>query len=257
LGNRDVEGRSPCHTFFNKNVGKALLLHKEEVEDLQGCDADGMSITHYVAWSSQSTYLDILASIPSESMALLVTRDYLGRSAIHFAAQRGNIEVLQQLVKNHTTINCRDREGRTALHYAVESKRVEAISVLVSNGADIRALDSKGRTPLHRAAAKNNVPAINCLLDLAGKDFISEIDHQSENAEQVARSFQATAAAEHLKMISTEIEHHEIIIRKPTPNLVRVLNSTLSSNSLVKYVSSSSVFRYLFSSIELNRYVPN
>jgi len=208
------------------------------MDGLQACDANGMSIAHYVAWSSKSSYQHILASIPSGDTHPFVARDYLGRRAIHLAAQRGNIGVLRNLIDTHPSIdiNCRDKDGQTVLHYAVESKRVDAIKLFASNGADIHALDSKGRTPLHRAAAKNNLLAINCILELAGNDSIGKADHQSRTPEELARVYGATAAAEHLKAKSGNTAP-EMIVQHASPKnnplqatTVQSLKSTLNLN---------------------------
>jgi ankyrin repeat protein len=180
-----------------------LLLHKEDIDDLQACDSNGMSIAHYAAWSSQSSYRHVLASIRPDDMRPFVARDHLGRSIIHFAAQRGNIEILRSLIdiNSDIDINCKDRDGQTVLHYAVESKRVDAIKLLVSKGADVNAVDLRGRTPMHRAAAKNNLLAIDCIVEVAGKNSIDNVDYQSRTPEQLARQFGAIAAAEHLRDI--------------------------------------------------------
>jgi ankyrin repeat protein len=215
LGNRDVEGKSPCHTFFNMTVGEVMLLYKADIQELQLCDANGMNIAHYVAWSSKSSYRHVLAAIPSKNIHPLVNRDYLGRCAVHFAAQRGNIEVLRELLEANSglDINCRDRDGQTPLHYAVESKRVAAIEILADAGADVHAVDCKGRSPLHRAAAKNNLLAIDCMLELAGKDGVSKVDHQCRTPAQLALLYRATAAAEYLEAKNAEITQHNATVQ--------------------------------------------
>ena len=215
LGNRDVEGKTPCHTFYNATVGKVLLLHKEDMDDLQACDGNGMSIAHYAAWSSQSSYRHVLASIWPDDMRPFVARDRLGRRIIHFAAQRGNIEILRNLIdiNSDIDINCKDRDNQTVLHYAVESKRVDAIKLLVSKGADVNAVDLRGWTPMHRAAAKNNLLAIDCIVEVAGKNSIGKVDYQSRTPEQLARQSGAIAAAEHLRDIGGNVLCFDTIVQ--------------------------------------------
>lgn len=244
LGNRDVEGKTPFHTFFNATVGKVLLRHKEDIDDLEACDGNGMSIAHYAAWSSQSSYRHVLASIRPDDMRPFTTRDHLGRCVIHFAAQRGNIEVLRNLidVNSDIDINCKDRDGQTALHYAVESKRVDAIKLLVLKGANIHAVDSRGRTPMHRAASKNNLLAIDCIIELAGKSSIGRIDYQSKTPEQLALQYGAIAAAEHLRDMGGKDMCFDTIVQhvSRTSNPLKIssvsnfktgLNFTLSVNA--------------------------
>lgn len=234
LGNRDIEGKSPCHTFFNATVGEVLLLHREEMDDLLACDDESMSITHYMAWSSKSSYRHVLASIPPGDVHPFVARDYLGRSVIHFAAQRGNIEVLRQLLDAHhpgIDVDCRDRDGQTPLYYAVESKRVDTIRILALAGADVHAVDLNGRTPLHRAAAKNNLLAIDCMLEFVGTGGIGKVDGQCRTPEQLARLYRATAAAEHLRAMGVEITQHDASVQYDLP---RCSHSKLRSPQDVK-----------------------
>ena len=196
------------------------------------------------AWSSQSSYRHVLASIRPDDIHPFVARDHLGRCIIHLAAQRGNIEVLRNLIDviSDIDINCKDRDGQTTLHYAVESKRVDAITLLVSKGADVHAVDSRGRTPMHRAAAKNNLLAIDCIVELAGKDSIDKVDHQSRTPEQLARQYGAMAAAEHLREIGgkalcsdTTIQHvlqtNGLLEARSVSNFKAGLNFTISINA--------------------------
>jgi ankyrin repeat protein len=228
LGNRDVEGKTPCHTFFNATVGKVLLLHKEDMEDLQACDSNGMGIPHYAAWSSKSDFGHVLACIQPDDMHAFLARDHLGRRIIHLAAQRGNIEVLHSLMDLHfdIDINCKDIAGQTALHYAAESKRVEAIKLLISKGADIHAVDSNGRTPMHRAAARNNLLAIDYIVKLSGKGSIHKTDYQGKTPEQLARQYRAILAAEHLRDIGGEV-----LCSEPLSQHVSQANASLKVES--------------------------
>lgn len=245
LGNRDVEGKTPCHTFFNEAVGNILLSYKDDIDDLQSCDGNGMGIAHYAAWSSQSSYRHVLASIQPNDMRPFVARDHLGRGLIHLAAQRGNVEILRNLVDINFNgdIDCRDKEGRTALHYAVERKRTDVIKLLISRGSDVNALDSRGWTPLHRAAAKNNLLAIDFLTEVAGENCVGKVDLQSRTPEKLALQFGATAAARHLRDMSGTVSNNDGGACHVSRS-IGSLEPRLASSFI--FGLSSSLSRYLF-----------
>ena len=165
LGNRDMEGKTPCHTFFNPVVGQILLSHREEISDLLASDHKGMNIFHYASWSSKSEAQHIFACVTPDDVHSISAQDSLGRTMLHLASQRGNVTLIQSLLNLpfKIEVDLPDKKGQTALHYAVHSKRVDTISTLVAAGANIDAVDSQGKTPLDHAREGHNLLAINRL----------------------------------------------------------------------------------------------
>ena len=64
--------------------------------------------------------------------AYVSSRDYLGRTPLHIAAQRNNIYAAQLLLKHNSKVMPRDGEGNTPLDYAESG---EMIRLLKDNGA--------------------------------------------------------------------------------------------------------------------------
>lgn len=93
-------------------------------------------------------------------------RNTIGRSLIRVVLMRSAL--LTELT--HVT----DESGRTPLHLAAVKNDLDAIKNLIANGADLQARDGSGWTPLHLAAANDNVDVINTLLtygaDLQARD---------------------------------------------------------------------------------------
>jgi ankyrin repeat protein len=165
LGSRDIEGKKPCHTFFNAVVGQILLFHQEEIRDILTSDREGMNIFHYASWLGKSNAQHIFACVRPDDAHSISARDSLGRTVLHLSSQRGNVALMQSLL-NHPikiSVDLTDKNGQTALHYAVHSKRVDRISTLVAVGANIYADDSQAKTPLDHARETHNLPAINRL----------------------------------------------------------------------------------------------
>ena len=64
------------------------------------------------------------------------------------AASLGDIAQVKGALQHGTPINLKDPSGQTALHYAVQSKNVELVKYLVKEGADINAKARGDVTPL-------------------------------------------------------------------------------------------------------------
>lgn len=68
-----------------------------------------------------------------------------------------SLETLEFLVQNGCSVKNSDDQGRTALHYAVDLENVEIINFLVKNGADPLAKDKLDSSPLDEAEFNQEV----------------------------------------------------------------------------------------------------
>lgn len=89
-----------------------------------------------------------------------------GMSALHWAAQRGDVELARTLAQAGAAVDATTRIGDyTPLHIASEAGRAEVVELLLGAGADASVRSSNGATPLHLAASAGSVQAITALLD--------------------------------------------------------------------------------------------
>ncbi|KAG8527877.1 uncharacterized protein KY384_006793 [Bacidia gigantensis] len=169
-----VDGKTPFHNIFNNTI--SLMLVKDDWLENMPPDSEAMSMTHYLAWSSQST-LKIFQRGHSYDDVHLMSPDSCGRTCLHLAASRGNLEVLSYLVSQASSedVEKKDVSGRTPLHYAAESSRAgEVIDTLMRKGCNIHAKDNAGQNGLHWAARRNNLKAAEKLITLDGwRDLLS------------------------------------------------------------------------------------
>merc|ERR1711957_599060 len=87
--------------------------------------------------------------------ALAFQADKDGMTPLHWAADRGSLEVAEALIKlvgagptAVARVNCRDDSGDTALHYAVLTDNLDIGQLLVKHNADSGAENNEGETPL-------------------------------------------------------------------------------------------------------------
>ncbi|KAF3432792.1 hypothetical protein FNV43_RR23894 [Rhamnella rubrinervis] len=72
--------------------------------------------------------------------------------AIHAFAREGEEDNLLKAIESGVSVNLKDSEGRTPLHWAVDRGHLNMTELLVSRNADVNAKDNEGQTPLHYAA---------------------------------------------------------------------------------------------------------
>lgn len=68
-------------------------------------------------------------------------------TALHMAARRGNVDVIQALLDGGADIEARDSARETPLRRAVNCSKVDAAKVLLARGANPRSIGSRGLTP--------------------------------------------------------------------------------------------------------------
>lgn len=205
LANVTVDGRTPLHTIFNNTV-QSVLSSVEWIEDALP-DAQGMSITHYLAWSRKSTpgmYERGVTYDATESWSV----DGFRRNCLHLAASRGNSNLLAYLLGRATSaaLEARDEQGSSVLHYAMQSNNVDVIDLLLAKGVSINVRDNNGQSVLHRAAQWQNLEAARKLIHLKDSGSLSSCDKNGERPSQLVRGAGATAIRTLLEDFESALE---------------------------------------------------
>lgn len=82
--------------------------------------------------------------------------DEEGLNVLHWAADRGDLEIVMHLVKNiNIDINTKDMDGQTALHYASSCGHEEVLKFLLESGADLSIKNCDGHTAKDVADSSN------------------------------------------------------------------------------------------------------
>ena len=90
-----------------------------------------------------------------------------GMTALHWAAERGDVELAEMLVYAGANVSAVTRIGLyTPLHLAAKSGSAGVAKVLIKAGADVNVKsDPSGATPMHLAALTGSADVINLLAD--------------------------------------------------------------------------------------------
>ena len=114
----------------------------------------------------------------------------LGRPVLLAYVWRDNKKATERLLALGADVKLQDKDGDTALHGAAETGNVEIMRMLLDKGADPNAKNKQGGTPLMWAAVFGNDDAVRLLLSrgadasLKDNDGITALEWASRNNRQ-------------------------------------------------------------------------
>jgi ankyrin repeat protein len=149
--------------------------------DVNAARADGMSALHWAAERGDLEMTDMLLYAGANPKAVTRIGHY---TPLHVASRAGHAGVVERLLKSGAEVNAKTtNSGSTPLHLAAASGNAATISILADNGADLNARESEWeQTPLIFAAAFNRVEAIKALLEKgADPDLASKVLNLQED----------------------------------------------------------------------------
>ncbi|KAK7873164.1 hypothetical protein R5R35_006384 [Gryllus longicercus] len=90
-------------------------------------------------------------------------QDRFGDTALHETVEYGDFECVQLLVREGADVNKKRKDGATALHLAASLGLQDFVTFLFENGADVNAKADGDLTPMHFAASKSQPQMIRLL----------------------------------------------------------------------------------------------
>jgi len=102
-----------------------------------------------------------------------------GMKALHVAAYRGHVGVVELLIQNGCDVGVFGPSNKTSLHYAVDGGHADVVKLLIQNGADVNALDESKGTTLHSTAWKGSVEVAKILIQ-SGAD-VNALDEDDKS----------------------------------------------------------------------------
>lgn len=145
----------------------ALRELLERGEDVDVGHGDGMTALHWAAYRGDSEMLALLLEAGASLEGTTRVGEY---TPLLVAARTGHGEAVVTLVEAGANPAASTSTGVTALHFAAGSGQVGAIQALVAAGAPLEISETaNGQTPLVFAADRGRTEAVEALLD-AGAD---------------------------------------------------------------------------------------
>lgn len=135
----------------------------QEGADVNGSHGDGMSALHWAAERGDVPMLEMLLYAGANPTAVTRIGAY---TPLHIASRAGRAPVVKALLDAGADANRRTTtSGVTPLHLAAAAGDVESLTLLLDKGADVNAVEEHwGQTPLIFAASQNRAAAVKVLL---------------------------------------------------------------------------------------------
>jgi ankyrin repeat protein len=129
-----------------------MVLPKEIVEAAKLGDAAAIQV-----WFSTGT------RDPDERDGTYPTTNW--NTLLHLAAERGDCDLVRDLLERGATIDAENRHSSRPLHSAAASGRLDAAVLLLERGADLegRGVGVERPTPLHVAALNEQLDMVRLL----------------------------------------------------------------------------------------------
>ena len=189
---KDDKGNTPLHwaaMLGHQDVSELLLENKADVN---------------IHEAAASGFLEKIKALIKDHPDLVSSKDQLGETPLHYAADHGYINVVRLLLDNGADVNARSKDdevlslnglvkvgGLTPLHCAAIEGHKEVVELLLANKADVNALSNDGTTPLQWALQKghqdvaellrhhSDLETVNALLK-GNPDFLFSKDKDGE-----------------------------------------------------------------------------
>ncbi len=100
-------------------------------------------------------------------------KDSQGRTALHIAAIKGNIQMIERLLLYGAEIDTRDNEGKTPLIQAIDNIQYSAAGLLVKSHADIFIADNSGKSTADYSVEKG-LSAMEQIVSDENKDNLND-----------------------------------------------------------------------------------
>lgn len=142
---KNSKGETPLHQTSDVDIANLLLKSKANP---RAEDDEGKRPIYHAVESGSPELVKLLIALKSYSSF----DDII--STLHLAARRGNVEIMEALVKAGAKVDRMGNDRQTPLHEAVAnptSTALENVKFLIAHGARVNARDKYNNTPLHAA----------------------------------------------------------------------------------------------------------
>jgi ankyrin repeat protein len=145
-----------------KNADSAAVRVLVQRGDVNEREVNGTTALH---WAAELDNLEIVELLIRAGAGVKAANRY-GTTPLALACANGNAAIIERLLRAGADPNAALPGGETALMTAARTGRIDALKVLLAHGADPNAREeTRGQTALMWAAAQNNVAAIRALID--------------------------------------------------------------------------------------------
>ena len=192
-------------------------------------------------------FLEVLDKIMALGEKYVNFQDEQGQSALHYAADEGNLKIVEILIKSNADLNLRSNIKRTPLHISCSHGYFDITKLLIENGALINIQDNERNTPIHLCVMGGHIELLKYLLDkfpqADGKNIYGKTPIDIANSEEVKNILR-----EYLN--KNESKYHKIKIHNVNSttaiSMLNCINKHSSGNSNLSLNSNPNIKGVLF-----------
>ncbi|MES0488637.1 MAG: ankyrin repeat domain-containing protein [Leptospirales bacterium] len=154
------------------------LINKSGV-DLNHTDRSGDTALHLAA---SRGHLEVVQLLVASGANVNVQNLHRKSSPLHNAAYNGHLGIVEYLLKNNAEVDIADNSGQTPLSFAARQGKLNVFKELLRHGADINTRNSYEMGVLHWAVYSKSAELVEYILSYkksGGKDY--EIDVNAKN----------------------------------------------------------------------------
>jgi ankyrin repeat protein len=146
--------------------------------DVNLYDKQGRTVLHTAVGANNGAIVKLFYQKLGEKLDIDVkTIDYLGETALIYAARNAYNDVLKMLIQLNSTVNATDNNGQSALHWCAKVNNCKGAILLLESGANINLQDENEKTPISVAIDELNTNEIVQLL-VKYQAFVSSEDEK-------------------------------------------------------------------------------
>lgn len=124
-----------------------------------------MNLTHVLCTMIDEMRITLGIEAKKEIKKWVNEKTEQGFTALHYAAYRGNIDMINKLIENDAEIEVTNRRGLNVLHMAAQGNQPNALVYFKEiHLMNIQSVDDLGSTPLHWACYTGSENAVMFLL---------------------------------------------------------------------------------------------
>ncbi|XP_065164200.1 putative ankyrin repeat protein RF_0381 [Atheta coriaria] len=150
-GNNDL-APSPeinIYKWYAKILNQTSILLKSPDYDVTRLDTHGQTVLHYAVRFGSKEMVDFLLMTFTEIN--VNQSDSSWNIPLHISCIRGDIDLVQLLIKKGANINAANTNRETPLHYAAQHGHLHVVQLLIDKGANLNNFDMEDRSPLSLA----------------------------------------------------------------------------------------------------------
>jgi ankyrin repeat protein len=214
-------GKTALHLAAQNGHGNVVEFLTDLKVDPNVKDRDSWTPLHHAAWKCYDVVVQKLLDAPFGTNWWF--QDRLGQTALHLAAERGNVNIVTILLQKGADVTVQCDDGQTVLHRAAwggsKAVMMELLSERTGHTGFLDLIDKDGRTALHIAAEKGNASLVELLLGCSATPDIQD------NMEQTPLHLAAQSGHLHVAMQLVDKTELELEDKNGlTPLLVAIKN---------------------------------